>query len=222
MKPMKKSTNHRLAQAVALTLAASAVSQGYALTFVTDTLSIAATGGADLQDNNLIVSTTDFATVNGYVATGFNAGAWNGYGINSSIAALAALPTAIGVVNNADLGIATFFGVTVSATASLARFTYYGDANLDGLVDSTDYAFTDAGFFGGGNNWLLGDYDYSSVVDETDYAFQDAGFFGQGAPLAPSLVDSGPKLSGSVVPEPTSLALLALSALALCVKRSRN
>lgn len=222
MKSIKNPSLPILQSAVlAAVLGVVSISPARALTFDIANLSINPTASADLQNNSLIVRTTPFATVNGYVVTGSAGGAWNGFGINSSVAAAGAFPTAIGVVNNADFGVATFFGIAVSGTDSLARFTYYGDANLDGLVDLTDYAFTDAGFFGAGNNWLLGDYDYSGVVDVTDYAFQDAGFFGQGAPLPPSFAGAGAKLGGSVVPEPGSLGLLAVASLALLNRRRR-
>ena len=220
MKLIKNSTYFGYAKAAALAAAAS-IGSAHAATTVNaiGTLSIDPAASADLGAEALIVSVTPFATVAGYVVAGSAGGAWTGFGINSSVAAAAAFPTAIGVVNNADFGVATFFGIAVSGTSTLARFTYYGDANLDGIVDLTDYAFTDAGFFGAGDNWLLGDYDYSGVVDLTDYAFQDAGFFGQGAPLDPSF--SGGPGKGGVVPEPSSVGLLLIAALGMASRRRR-
>jgi hypothetical protein len=88
---------------------------------------------------------------------------------------------------------------------------------MDGKVTIDDYAFTDAGFFGGGDNWLLGDYNFDGVVTLDDYAFQDAGFFGQGAPFTPSFADGG----AGVVPEPSSLGLLAVTMVGLLNRRRR-
>ena len=220
MKPMKKSTNHRLAQAVALTLAASAVSQGYALTFVTDTLSIAATGAADLQNNALIVNTTPYATIEGYVVSGFNAFNWNGAGINSSTAATFLEPTSLGIADNADALFATFNSVPVTSTSTIIRYTYYGDCDLNGLVDNDDYALIDAGFSASSGKWFLGDLDYTGVVDNDDYALIDAGFSGQGTPLGGGgAYFAAPGKASGVVPEPSIMALLSLGVVSFLGRR---
>lgn len=224
MKHASKSSSRRIGQVAALALISSVAvlhsAQAAAPTvFDVATASIAPTGTFDLANNALIVRTTSFATINGYVTSGFAGGAWNGFGINSSVAAVGAFPTAIGCVDNTTLAAATFFGIAVGADDVLSRFTYYGDANLDGLVDNTDYAFTDAGFGTLNNGWVLGDYNYDGVVDNTDYAFIDAGFGGQGAPLGASF--SEPAASVGVVPEPGAFALVALGALGLLNRRRR-
>jgi PEP-CTERM motif len=221
MKPMKKSTNHRLAQAVALTIAASAVSQGYAAeTFFINTLAIDPTGKADLQDNALIVGSTPYATVAAYVVSGFNTFAWDGYGINSSTAATFVQPTSLGIADNADAFFATFNSVPVTATSTMIRYTYYGDCDLSGKVDNDDYALIDAGFSASSGKWFLGDLDYTGVVDNDDYALIDAGFSGQGTPLGGGgAYFAAPGKASGVVPEPSIMALLSLGVVSFLGRR---
>ena len=64
------------------------------------------------------------------------------------------------------------------------KYTYYGDADLSGIVDGTDYALTDNGFNSRLAGWLNGDFDYTGNVDGTDYALIDNAFNSQGSPLA--------------------------------------
>lgn len=183
----------------------------------TGLLTIGPVDDLNITNNAVVVRTTPFTTVNGYTTSGFAGGLWNGFGINSSIAAAGAFPTAVANIDNSILSAATFFGISVGADDSLVRFTYYGDANGDGLVDGTDYAFTDAGF-GPGTTWVLGDFNYDGATDGTDYAFIDAGFGGQGAPLGASFAGDGGGGAGAV-PEPGSIGLLLVGALGLLNRR---
>src|SRR5204863_1550569 len=78
--------------------------------------------------------------------SGYNGGAWNGNGVMSSFAAAAASsahPTSIGSAEATDL-FTTFpngfrFQSVDDNTNVLLRYTYAGDANLDGIVDTQDF-----------------------------------------------------------------------------------
>ena len=178
-----------------------------------------------------------------YAQTGLNlAGAqtdwWWGPGFASSNARATAqtdLTLGIGVVDNnhaGDLGgylygpaglIATNFvsiptATPLVGTEILSRVTYWGDADMNGLIDGTDYALIDTGFNTSLNGWFYGDFDYTGTVDGTDYALIDNAFNNQGAPL--TLAGSGK--SAGVVPEPGSLGLLALGALGVFARRARG
>ena len=64
-----------------------------------------------------------------------------------------------------------------STTASiLVKYTYYGDADFNGLVNFDDYSRTDAGFNGESNGWLNGDYDGNGIVNFDDYSLIDLAF----------------------------------------------
>jgi PEP-CTERM motif len=169
----------------------------WGLVLETSTLSIAPTGILDLQDNALIVRETPFNTVYGYVVTGYDGGTWTGYGVQSSTAASDPTHlTALGIVNNAEAHYTTFAGRDLTlGTETLVAYTYYGDANLDGIVTLEDFAL-----IGTGSGWYHGDFNYSGAVDAADYDLFYANFPGQ-------------------IPEPGSLALMAAGVAGLLLRR---
>ncbi len=101
-------------------------------------------------------TTSPLATIASQIASGYASGAWNGIGINSTPAALVAADqsalhkTGLGYADASALGIVgtgTVAGVTVDDTAVVIRYTLAGDANLDGQVNTLDFAML-AGDFG--------------------------------------------------------------------------
>ena len=81
--------------------------------------------------------------------------------------------TAIGVLDNNDFGYTNLAGVPLSGNGHdiLIRFTYYGDADLNGVVDGLDYGLADNGFNGSGQTgWLNGDFDYDGAVTTSDFS----------------------------------------------------
>jgi hypothetical protein len=59
------------------------------------------------------------------------------------------------------------------------RYTRYGDADLNGVVDFDDYVRTDAGFNGNRTGWTNGDFNYDNGVDFDDYVLIDQGYNSQ-------------------------------------------
>ncbi len=135
-------------------------------------------GRLDVGQNDAVISNLTFGAAFLAGASGYNAGAFNNSGITSS-AALAdpRRLTAVGIVLNNDgsgnrlYGSATagglFDGYNPAATDVLVKYTYFGDANLDGKVDGPDYARIDAGFLSNGSlhGWYNGDFNYDGKVD---------------------------------------------------------
>ena len=121
---------------------------------VLNSLSEASTSVLDLGSNDLILhnSNTTMANLSLSLLTqaatwGFNAGGthWQGHGIISSSAATDnSHLMALGVALNSALS--TFDSQSVSSTDVLVKYTYYGDMNLDGKVDGSDYSRIDNGF----------------------------------------------------------------------------
>jgi len=64
------------------------------------------------------------------------------------------------------------------ATSSdvLVKYTYYGDADLNGLINGADYQLIDTGFGSHATDWAHGDFNYDGVVNGSDYALIDNTF----------------------------------------------
>jgi hypothetical protein len=144
--------------------------------------------------------------------TGYNNGKWNGQGIISSVAAADSTHlTAVGAIVNSDpsgnplygngTALGLFDGDSPAASSVLIRYTYYGDANLDGTVDGSDYSLIDNGFLNHLSGWYNGDFNYDGVVDGSDYTLIDNAFNMQGSNIVPSIASDEltPGSSGATV-----------------------
>ncbi len=207
---------------------------------VLPSLSIASGGLLDVTNNSMIVNNGNLASITSNIAKGYNGGPWNGTtGITSSTAA-GTHNTAVGVELNSNGSTAllsTFEGQGVTSTDVLVKYTYFGDANLDGVVNGSDYTLIDNGFNNNLTGWHNGDFNYDGIVNGDDYTLIDNAFNTQGAPIAAvpgfgelsraaemiaintSQVAGG---SSSGVPEPASLGLLGAGAVALLGRRRRR
>lgn len=157
------------------------------------------------------VMSSPLSRIQGYLASGYNGGAWNGLGIDSSAAD--SLTHALGVADNSVLHLSTFGGLSVSANAVLIKFTWYGDANLDGMVTAQDLGMLATNWQQPTNGaWTGGDFNYDGRVDIRDlYLLAMNWQHGVGAPLGQSLGAALASfgLSAEAVPEPATLGILA-------------
>ena len=219
-------------------------------TLLTSSLSLDPAGLLDLTNNALVIRTgSSLSTVTSAVAQGFNGGTWQASaGITSSAAAANSKHlTALGVIVN-DNGsgsplygsggtIGSTFGGSVTPVDGdiLVKYTYYGDANLDGKVDGSDYSRIDAAYITQSSaspltGWYNGDFNYDGVVNGSDYTLIDNAFNTQGAVLAASIAspDASPttQIAGiteaSAVPEPTTISLLIFGSAGLLGRRRRR
>jgi guanyl-specific ribonuclease Sa len=132
-------------------------------------------GQLDLSGNDMIVQSGTLATVTGQITSGYNGGNWIGKGIISSAAANDPTNlTTLGVLASTSAG--TFDGQSTAAGNVLVKYTYFGDANLDGRVDGDDYSEIDNGFNTNLTGWSNGDFDYSNSVNASDYLLIDNTF----------------------------------------------
>ncbi len=185
------------------------------------------TGIITLNGGGIIFSNTSPATVFTMIQSGFNKGNWNGStGINSTTAA--SDPKHLHAVGMYQPATATTFEGQPLGTGDVAvKYTYYGDANLDGTVNSADYALIDAGFLSHGplTGWQNGDFNYDDVINGSDYTLIDNAFNTQGASLADTIASPTAQISGSeiaAVPEPTTLGSICLVAGSLLARRRRR
>jgi fibronectin type 3 domain-containing protein len=152
-------------------------------------------GTLDLGGNDLDLATGGLGQTTNQILLGYRQGAWTGKGIISSLAAANAsgLTTLGAIVNNvggttplygSGTALGLFDGLNPAATDVLVKYTYYGDANLDGKVDASDYSRIDNAFATGGKSgWFNGDFNYDGVIDGSDYTLIDNAFNSQGAAL---------------------------------------
>jgi hypothetical protein len=145
----------------------------------------------NLNNNDMILDysgATQLENVRLMLRGGFASGAWIGIGINSATAAAGALAgkTGLGYAEATDLFTtfpATFSGQQVDNSAILIKFTFYGDANLDGSTNLSDFNVLAGNFGQSDRRWVRGDNDYNLTINLADFNRLAAGFGGSG--LAP-------------------------------------
>ncbi|MEA2707532.1 MAG: hypothetical protein QOF78_133 [Phycisphaerales bacterium] len=184
--------------------AVATLAAGGARVLKTTGLAIAAGARLDLTDNDLVIDYTgatsplgasdgsQYSGVSGLIARGSNAGTWDGAGgIGTSMPAAGVdFLTTLGVGEAAqvlDLSAgqtALWEGTTVDATSVIVKYTWGGDANLDGIVNGDDYSSIDfhiaAAGAGGYHN---GDFNYDGIISGDDYSSIDFMIGAQGAQL---------------------------------------
>lgn len=128
----------------------------------------------DIGTSSVIVDysgSSPLSAINSLLTSGYNGGAWNGVGINSSTAA-ASGNTGIGIAEATDLFStfpATFAGQSIDNTSILLKYTYKGDTNLDGSVNLTDFNRLAANFGLTARRWIHGDSDYDGTANLSDF-----------------------------------------------------
>jgi autotransporter-associated beta strand protein len=164
-------------------------------------------GSLDLNNNDLIVvnanpgdAAATFSSLSGLLKAGL---AGNGLKSSSSDSI-----TGLGLITDSAQ---TFDGTDVDANASLVKFTFFGDLNLDGIVDSNEIATVVNSFNEKVRNggWASGDANYDGVVDGNDIAAIVNAYNGQNNHFSP-------------LPEPSTVVLTGCAAVALMLFKTRK
>jgi hypothetical protein len=180
-------------------------------------LAVTAGGVLDVGDNDLVLRSGTVAAIAASLQSG---------GIISTLAGTGG-PTsrnnyaAVGLLQNAEPTFGTplfplFGGIAVGTTDLLLKFTYLGDTNLDGTLDTADFNAVLNGFTNSLSGWANGDANYDGVVNGTDWSLFSSAYsfvLGGGLPF------DGGTGNGGMIPEPAALGLLALPMLALGRRR---
>jgi hypothetical protein len=225
-----QSTTHALSKAGAGVLSVNAV-RAASLNVTQGTVSVIPSGGnaaagqvgnltvgagatLDLNNNDLDVKSGNTSGIQALVKNAYHSGAWDQPGITSSAAkSSGGHPTALAVVSGADYisatGSGAFHGLTVSPGDTVVKYTFAGDANLDGTVSTADFTRLAASFGNASAGWIQGDFNYDGKVNALDFNAVATNF---GQSLPPSAI-------GSLVPEPTCLSAAAIFCVALLGRR---
>jgi hypothetical protein len=192
-------------------------------------LSITGNGVLDVNNNHIIItysSSDPITTIAGYIKSGYNGGAWNGPGIISSAAQTPTdgLLYGLGYADGADGIVAGLAPGQIEVA-----YTLVGDANLDGVVNSTDFDILAANFNQSITGWDQGDFNYGGNVNATDFDELAANFnqtvsgaasAGDVAALDAFAVVNGIDLAS--VPEPASAAIEVMAGLGILCRRRRS
>ncbi len=183
----------------------------------------------DLTNNHLIINyaggADPVATIRQYLQSGYNNGAWNGTGISSSTAA-AASSYALGYADGAD-------GIVAGLSSGQieVKYTLYGDANLDGVVNGNDFAILATHLGRALKSWDQGDFTYAGAVSGEDFALliSNLGKADNGADvaIAPAdwtAIDAFAEANGLMadVPEPASMGMVFVVGGAFMGRRTRR
>ena len=202
------------------------VVQSDPLTLTVSSLNINPGGSLDLADNEMLINfgadADPISTIASYLANGYNGGAWNGPGIVSTTAQIPTngLLYGLGYADGKD-------GVVSGLTSGQIeiKYTLLGDANLDGLVNGSDFNILAANFNQSVTGWDQGDFNYDGLVNASDFNELAANFNEavSGAATAGDVaaLDAFAAANGLLadVPEPAPLGLLAMGAAGLLTCR---
>ena len=182
---------------------------------VVNTLNLNTSGALDLKDNDLVVNNGSFSALNAQVLAGATSPTVVPGAINSTTTDGSQI---LAMFDNALVSASDWQGIPIGANATVGKYTYFGDANIDGQVTGDDYTVIDANLNTDpavGLEWLSGDMNLDGIVTGDDYTVIDANLgLGVGNPLTPS--------SLSAVPEPGSLGVLAAAGTGLLMRRRRS
>lgn len=150
-------------------------------------------GRLDITDNTLdinYIGASPAATIRGYLASGIDGYKWDGPGIDSSLAGVVQRGAAVGYID--------------TGSQIIVRYTWFGDVNLDGVVNSADFQVMNKSVTGGAPAiWANGDLNYDGQIDADDFAL-----FALGVVIS----------NGHTIPEPAVLEWAILGVL-FCLRR---
>jgi len=204
---------------------ADAVSSAPATMSLVNSLTLNGTAAFNLANDKMMISYSGadpIAAIRSYLVSGYNGGAWNGLGIDSSYAA-ANLSYGLGYADSADPGNPA--GLAPGTIEIM--YTLLGDANLDGKVNGTDFNFMATNFNQSGQNWDEGDFNYDGDVNGNDFVLLSENFNQYASQSSVSAADvaaldsfaAANGISLQNVPEPACAAMIGIAGLGILRRR---
>ncbi len=183
-----------------------------------NSLTLNGTAAFNLTNDKLIINyapgSDPIATIRAYLLSGYNGGAWNGPGIDSSF--IAANPSySLGYADSADPGNPA--GLPTDTIEIM--YTLLGDANLDGTVNAEDFTLFSQNL-GQSGGWDAGDFNYDGTVNAEDFTLF-SGNLGESDAQA-GVLNEQSSISLASVPEPASIGLAAITGFGLLARRRRS
>jgi hypothetical protein len=163
------------------------------------TLNVSAPATLDLGDNDLVLDGVAASEVRAMLIDGR---------VQSS---QADATHRLGYADNTILGLTTFDDEAVGGSSVLVKYTFAGDANLDGVVDLRDLYALAIRYNTAGDVWTSGDFNYDGVTNAQDLTALAINWqAGADAPLSLSFEAALANVNLGV-PEPGNLAFLLLA-----------
>jgi hypothetical protein len=188
-----------------------ALGYGGGHTLHTKLLTMSTGGQVDVGDSSLVVQAVSgtrdavLGQVTSWVISALQSEAghpWEGAGITSSLAASNSLAGVAVSIN--DLGGGQRIRPDLDVYAVIAKATWDGDLNLDGVVNLNDYFRMDSGYLAGAKGYTNGDINYDGAINLNDYFLMDAAYLGQSQVLAGSS-------AMVIIPEPGVVGIWGLA-----------
>ncbi len=203
------------------------VQAGAAKVLRTTDVQTSAGGVVDLTTNALTVNYppldggsegTPLLDVKNQILSAYAGGTWTGPGITTSNGNSGNF--GVGYAEASDLTtIPAIFG-TVDSTTVLARYTRYGDADLNAVVNLDDFNRLAANFGQSNRFWSQGDFNYNMIVNLDDFNLLAANFGLSAGPNGPTPQDWANL--AAVVPEPAWIGLAGVAAVCPFRRRART
>jgi hypothetical protein len=177
-------------------------------------------GVLDLKNSDLILyapgtAGTTYTNIEQLVLNGINSGGTNGIISTDTRTFGPGFLAGFAVFDNNNAGLSSWNNITVNAGVNfdqvIAKYTYYGDLDLNGVVNFDDYNALLSNFNTSTTvGWLAGDLTGDGLVDTNDQSLL-LSQFGAGT--------GGP--NGNPLPEPSSFVLGFLGLLGLLLARRK-
>lgn len=201
---------------------------------------IPATG--KINGSGITVTNLRSLLVAGRGGTGTGAANWTSAGgIGTSLFNFDETFDSLGYIWTADPNLlvtpATLNGESLSTGDFLVKYCAGADADLNGVVNDIDVAVIGLTYDQGatsGRQWYEGDFNYDGLINDDDVAILGLSYSPGTSPLSPSFYSAlaseygssfaaafSAGSSGGVVPEPTSIGLLGITAIGLLRRRRR-